>query len=487
MSESLLNKNLPTRIEVLNQFRTPRKSLGDLDVDVVAVAIGMAADIALILDRDGVVRDVAFSADDLPVELFDLWIDRPWIDTVTVESRDKVSELLEEAETGKPTRWRQVNHPTETGIDLPVRYAAVRTSDDRILVMGRDLSAMAALQQRLIEAQSAMEREYAKLRHAETRYRQLFQMGSEAVLIVSASNRRISEANPAAGRLLKQDAKSLEGQSVLDVFASESRDDLSGLLAAVRATGRPESVSARIAVGQAEVAVGASLFRQDGDGHFLVRVSNANGSVLAIGPDDSSRSTLLSAIEKIPDGFVVTDPDLRILAANAAFLDLAQLASVEQALGEPISRWVGRSIDVNVLISNLRKFGSVRQFSTIVNGEFGAQENVDVAAVSVNGGEQPCLGFSIRPARRRLEGLGLEGHDLPRSASQLTELVGRVSLKDLVRETSDVIERLCIETALKLTGDNRASAAEMLGLSRQSLYSKLRRHGLGDLDPLDDR
>ena len=54
-------------------------------------------------------------------------------------------------------------------------------------------------------------------------------------------------------------------------------------------------------------------------------------------------------------------------------------------------------------------------------------------------------------------------------------------LKELVRETTDVIERLCIEAALELTGDNRASAAEILGLSRQSLYVKLRRYGLGDL------
>jgi DNA-binding NtrC family response regulator len=73
------------------------------------------------------------------------------------------------------------------------------------------------------------------------------------------------------------------------------------------------------------------------------------------------------------------------------------------------------------------------------------------------------------------------GREMPRSVEQLTELVGRVSLKDLVRESTDLIERLCIEAALDLTGDNRASAAEMLGLSRQSLYVKLRRYGLGDL------
>ena len=43
-----------------------------------------------------------------------------------------------------------------------------------------------------------------------------------------------------------------------------------------------------------------------------------------------------------------------------------------------------------------------------------------------------------------------------------------------------MIERLCIEAALEVTNDNRASAAEMLGLSRQSLYTKLRRYGLGE-------
>jgi DNA-binding NtrC family response regulator len=68
--------------------------------------------------------------------------------------------------------------------------------------------------------------------------------------------------------------------------------------------------------------------------------------------------------------------------------------------------------------------------------------------------------------------------ELPRSVQQLTELIGRVPLKDLVRDTTDVIERLCIEAALELTGDNRASAAEMLGLSRQSLYVKMRRFGV---------
>ena len=58
------------------------------------------------------------------------------------------------------------------------------------------------------------------------------------------------------------------------------------------------------------------------------------------------------------------------------------------------------------------------------------------------------------------------------------ELVGSSTLKDIVSETTDVIEKICIETALELTRNNRVAAAEMLGLSRQSLYVKLRKYGL---------
>ena len=102
-------------------------------------------------------------------------------------------------------------------------------------------------------------------------------------------------------------------------------------------------------------------------------------------------------------------------------------------------------------------------------------------------GALPCLGFTIRNVGRRLSADARAGREMPRSVAQMTELVGRVPLEGLVRETTDVIERLCIEAALELTGDNRASAAEMLGLSRQSLYVKLRRYGLGELSPETDQ
>ena len=133
-----------------------------------------------------------------------------------------------------------------------------------------------------------------------------------------------------------------------------------------------------------------------------------------------------------------------------------------------------------MLFTNLRAHGSVRHFSTILRGEFGASEDVEIAGVEVPGGGQTCLGFSIRSAGWRSGREKLGGRELPRTVEQFADLVGRVPLKNLVRETTDLIERLCIEAALQLTRDNRASAAEMLGLSRQGLYAKLRRYGLSD-------
>ena len=47
-------------------------------------------------------------------------------------------------------------------------------------------------------------------------------------------------------------------------------------------------------------------------------------------------------------------------------------------------------------------------------------------------------------------------------------------------ETTDVIETICIQTAIETTNNNKAAAAEMLGLSRQSLYVKLHKYGLVD-------
>ena len=97
-------------------------------------------------------------------------------------------------------------------------------------------------------------------------------------------------------------------------------------------------------------------------------------------------------------------------------------------------------------------------------------------------GPRGRLAFCIRDVSRRVSDGQPSGESLPASIEQITRRVGRMPLKELVRESTDIIEAMCIRAALELTQDNRASAAELLGLSRQSLYAKLRRYDISGVE-----
>ncbi len=465
----------------MRQFRSVQESLGNIDIEATARLITAAADIALVLDKDGVVLDLAFDDQDLELQGADAWLGKPWIDTVTVESRPKVLELLKNASGAEAPAWRQVNHPTGEMLDIPILYAAAEAGEDgRLIVIGRDLRAVAQLQQRLVDAQQSMERDYSRLRHAETRYRLLFQTASDAVMIVDMAERRVVEVNPAGARLLGENAERLAGRLFTDVFEEKDRDAVISLLVSAESGGRGTERTAALAGGLGEVGLSTSLFRQNSGTLVLVCLTPASKEAAARAlPFDKHK--LLKLVESTPDGLLVTDVDGRILAANAAFIDLTEMINEEQVLGQSLDRWLGRpGVDLRVITSNLKDHGSVRLYATTLRGEYGSSVNVELSAVTLTQGDRLCFGFDIRNVGTRLPEGATTGQRLPSSVDRMAELVGRVPLKELVRDATDVIEKLCIEAALELTGDNRASAAEMLGLSRQSLYVKLRRYGIAD-------
>jgi DNA-binding NtrC family response regulator len=45
-------------------------------------------------------------------------------------------------------------------------------------------------------------------------------------------------------------------------------------------------------------------------------------------------------------------------------------------------------------------------------------------------------------------------------------------------QAREALEKKTIENALKQVGDNRSQAAKMLGITRTSLYQKLKKYGL---------
>ncbi|MFM8566888.1 MAG: transcriptional regulator PpsR [Gemmatimonadota bacterium] len=456
-----------------------RAPLSGLAPDWAAKLITATSEVALVVDRGGIIRHVEFSGTEAPVDGAEGWIGTPWVDTVTPESRGKIEQMLREATAAGTTRRRQVNHPSRAGADIPVAYNAVRAEDGSVVAVGRDLRAISTLQQRLVDTQQAMERDYWKLRHVETRYRLLFQLSTDAIIVVDADTMKVVDASNAASRLFDLPAEKLVGRSFPLGIAAGSARAMEDLLAAARTTGHAGDVRITLADDRGESLASASCFRQENLTLLLVRLSRFAAPVGA----SVTREQVLALVQAAPDACVITDAEGDIVYANRAFLDLAQLASEEQAKARSLGNWVGRpGADLQVFLSTLKKHGVVRVAASSVRGDLGLSSEIELSAVTLTGGDGAGMGFIMRDVGRRVATVPHGARDLTKAVEDLTALVGRVSLPTLVKDTTDLVERHFIEAALELTGDNRTTAAEVLGLSRQTLYVKLRRHGLSGSD-----
>jgi len=193
-------------------------------------------------------------------------------------------------------------------------------------------------------------------------------------------------------------------------------------------------------------------------------------------------STIEELVDHLPDGFVALDEAGIIRHANQAFLDLVQIGSKTSAVGESLGRWLWQpGADLNALLSNIERHKTVRLFTTSIRGELGTDTEVEISA-GTGEEEQGRIGVLLRNVARRLPS-GNES-DLLRSAlGSMSEQIGKSSLRALVKNTVSIVEQHYVKQALELADGNRTATAELLGLSRQSLYAKLNRYGLEDKGP----
>ena len=462
----------------MNSTTSPAHVLGQLNPDEVAHIVQASADISLTLNREGVIQSIAFGNPDLRSPSLESWVGKNWLDVVTSESRPKIQALLQDANETSLSRFRQINVPSPGSADLPLLCATLKVgSTGQIIALARDLREISLLQQRLVDAQLAIEREYTRLRQLETRYRVLFEMASEAVIVLDANTFKVIEANPRAADLLGDSVKKLSGRLLMDYLTKGDRIQVQSLLSKVAYTSTVAELNTSILSGQ-EVYLSAAPFRNENQSLILVTLKRSGE--LVDRHDSNAQSLVIQALEKAPDGFIVTNSAGKILTANQAFLRLIMSDKLEQILNEPLDRWLERSsVDLRVMLSNLHEKGSIKLFATSIRDSFGTLHPVEISAVSVPY-PHACLGFTIREVGSRIRSKIQPEESITRSSEELTQLVGRLPLKEIINETTDLIEQLCIKAALDLTRGNRVSASEMLGLSRQSLYIKLRKYDLSD-------
>jgi len=445
----------------------------------LAQLIGVACDIALLVDLDGVVIDVSVRKNELAALACQNWLGKPWLETVTTESVPKVKDMLSQPTDTSELRWRHINHPSLQGEDVPIQYVALSfPTEGRTLLLGRDLGAIAVLQRRLVETQQSMERDYLRLRHIEARYRILFDTSSDPVMVVDAVSQKVTEANVAALGLLKDHSKRLVGRDLMDCFDQQNQDEVQSLLRMAHATGRIEVCRAKLIGMDQDVTLTVTVFRQEGGAQFLVRFLQADPT--SASPMDTDQALFAEAMQRSPDGFVLTDKNGQIRSVNTEFMSMVGATAQSQVQGQTLDQWLVRGgVDWGVLSTNLRQQSSVQVFATDISNMSGLNVAVEISAVAI-ADKSHMFAFFIRDMTRRRQQETPASSGMAGSVAELAHLVGRMPMKDIVNETTEMIERMCIQSALELTHNNRASAAEMLGLSRQSLYVKLRRFGIID-------
>jgi transcriptional regulator PpsR len=446
--------------------------LSGLAPELASTFVRVASDVALVIGADGVISNAAEGP--MPVRAAgDDWVGRAWIDTVTADTRRKIEMLLQEARGSGVSRRREVNHVGAGGAQIPVSWAAVRLGEHGpVLAVGRDLRAVAAIQQRFLDAQQELERDYWLRRQAEARYRQLFQVASDAVLVLDAATLAVIEANPTAQALFDGATRPLDGCVLADRVEPGSRAAIDELFVTARASGRAAEVRVRLAVaggsgGAGSVAtpidVSATPFRADDRQCLLVRARSIEPSA--------------NFFEHTPDAAVITDSNGRVRMANAAFVKLCQAPDearlrgwlLGDALGDIDRQWPA-------LLAKVRTSGLVGRAVVRLNVAGSPPLLAEVSGALLAEGEQEDVGFTLRPLA---EGSGPQPSEpLAQALADLVSRLGHQALPDLLLQATHLAESHLIEAALVQANGRVEAAAELLKIPAARLQQRMDQLGL---------
>jgi transcriptional regulator PpsR len=446
---------------------SPLGDLGPLSQwapELAEAFVRLSSDIALIVRPDGTIEKVVQSGASPLAPAAIEWVGRPWADTVTGDTRTKIENLIKEVVDTGVGRRREVNHPSSPGNvmnAIPVAYTALRLGvGGPLLAVGRDLRAIAAIQQRFLDVQRETEKVYWRARQADSRYQLLFQAASDAMLLIDGQSRLILEANGAAATLFEVPAESLSGKQASFGFDRHSAAFVEELMAATQAGGRQPELRVRLMGKLVYTSVGLTPFRVNDQLRLLMRVR------LEQKPSESTSSN---------EAVVLTDSSGRILTGNRTFCALLEAGVEEQLRGRSLREWLGDALDA--YLRAVRSEGLVRYGAQRVEVAGGRVFTAQLSAVILNDDDQERIAFTLVPQPEPVATF-LSQSAPALSPAALTECLGNTSLRAMLERA----ETLLITAALERSGGDEEATARLLGLSLGELKKK-RHPPLFDMAP----
>jgi transcriptional regulator PpsR len=436
-------------------------------------------DVTLLLDMDGVIREATLAAS-MSKENIDSWVGRPWSEVVG-GAGEKIQRMMQDTRRTGISAFRQITQVFPSGLEIPMEFTTVLLGGRAgMLAIGKNLQAVAELQARLISAQQTIERDYWKLREIETRYRLVIEDSHDAVLLAKVADLRIVEANRTAAAAmggLARRKEGLVGRDLLQELSAKDREPVEMMLRRVRDQGKAPGIVIHMGEEATPWTLRGSLMTQESLPVFLLQMTPIGKLVGAAAPEHEDLGGLL---DRLPDAVTIIDENGAIKKANRAFTELVEIGSPDAVVDENLGRWLSRpGADLGVLISNIQRHGLVRLLSTTVQGELGTETEIEISASGYQQVNEKRIVLILRNVARRLSP-GPESDTLRAALASMNEAVGKTPLRKLVKSTVEVVEQHYVRAALQLAEGNRTTAAEILGLSRQSLYAKLDRYNLND-------
>ena len=428
------------------------------------------------LDASGRILSLRVNPASADFGKLDHWVGRPVADFLTPESAPKFDAARGRLAQGGPaSRPIEINHRDNAVWEFPIRYVLQPVGGDgALLMMGRDLRPVAETQRQLVQAQIALERGYEAQREFDSRYRLLLATITDAIVLVSLGDGRVTDANDHAAALFGGARRDVIGTVFASQFADTRRAEMEAQLVNAAMSERAEPILLTTARTGRPLVIVPNVFRVGGERVVICRLAPPDARPVETAGAALPEALVAAAVE----GILFTDSKGVIRDANERFLSMVDAGALPSVTSRTLGEFLARGqVDLSVILENVQRLGAVRVYATDLVSDFGSRVPVELSATRLQASDGlSAIGFVFRDAGRaeavRLPPVAGRGT----SQANILELVGSASLKEIVAETSDVIEKLCIETAIKLTNNNRVAAAEMLGLSRQSLYVKLRKY-----------
>lgn len=373
-------------------------ALSGLAPELAEMLVSVACDIALVLDEGGVIQSVAVGGAQAVTSTTGEWVGQRWSDTVTGDTRDKAQEFLDDLVSTGASRLRHLNHFSDTGSDIPIAYTAVRLGErGPTLAVGRDMRAVTAMQQKLVQAQQDIERDYWQRRQAETRYRLLFQVSTEPVLVLDADTFDVIDGNRAAAVLMNRPIEQLNGRPVTEIIDAPAQISFRKLLDTARQSARATEGETRLANGMGGISVSITPFQNDPANVLLLRARpvGLQSSADERTAESHADAVFSGLVKRTTDSIVISDLAGRITLANPAFRELVQIADELVINGRALSEWIGNQPStIEEILSLVSSQGFVRLLSARLRRPEDRFIDIELSATLI--ADLDSIGFIIR-------------------------------------------------------------------------------------------